>query len=507
MLNKFNRSFVKIIALLIAFASVFSFVGCKKYSNPDERLNYVLEESLVNELNASLDKSIKEIDSAKNDPEAVKVTIKPTLSSACLALLASSPVDLSIINDASIVLDTKMSKGIFEIGFGLNYKSSALISALVHLDTLAKKLFVTVPELFANSLMLDLNELEADDIVNVNGSGTASSVFSSLDLEARAEMLKTLKSLVNRYVDIVLKGFNGVTEEKVDLDIDGVESSVTRLTVKLTQKQVVDIFRELATTAKNDTELKDLLYDILGSGYTKEEFVADYEDELEDFIETPDSELVKDDSDAFELSVDVNKEDEIVGLILVAYDGNDTVFSFNCSSVKTKDAFALDLSVNADGMTFSLAGKGETVKGISNAEYVLSVDNEEYLVFEISDFDEKANEKGNPNYKGEITFGKALTKGEAAALGMFSLGFDVKTDDKAAEIKLDVNMNNAPFVSLNVTAETSDSATVTVPTNTVTDPMTFVAGMDLNGFVQKIEGSELPEEIKSLVKALISELE
>ena len=143
MFNKSHRSFVKVIALLIALASVFSFVGCKKYSNPDERLNYVIEKSLVNELNASLDKSIKEFDSAKNDSEAVKVTIKPTLSSACLALLASSPVDLSIINDASIVLDTKTSKGVFEMGLGLNYKSSALISAVAHLDTLAKKLFVS----------------------------------------------------------------------------------------------------------------------------------------------------------------------------------------------------------------------------------------------------------------------------------------------------------------------------------------------------------------------------
>lgn len=507
MFYKSHRSFVKVIALLIAFASVFSFVGCKKYSNPDERLNYVIEESLVNELNASLDKSIKEIDSAKADSSAVKVTIKPTLSSACLALLAASPVDLSIINDASIVLDTKMSKGIFEMGLGLNYKSSALISAVAHLDTLANKLFVTVPELFANSLMLDLNELEANDIVNVNGSGTASSAFSSLDLEARAEMLKTVKSLVNRYVDIVLKGFSGVTEEKVDLDIDGVKASVTRLTVKLTQKQVVDICRELATTAKNDTELKDLLYNILGSGYTKEEFVEDYEDELEDFIETPDSELVKDDSNALVLTLDVNKDDEIVGISLTALEGEDPVFGLNYASVKTKDAFALDLSVNSDGMTFSLAGKGETVKGISNAEYVLSIDKEEYLVFEISDFDEKANEKGNPNFKGEMTFGKALTKGETAALGMFSFGFEVKSDDKTCELQLDVNMNNAPFVSINMLAEISDNATVTVPTNTVTDPMTFVAGMDLNGFVQKIEGSELPEEIKSLVKALISELE
>ena len=507
MFNRFRSAFFKVIALVLVAAFVFSFVGCKKYSDPDERLTYVIEENLIDEINDALDKSLKEFDTAKKDSSAVKLSIKPTLSSACLALLASAPVDLSVINDAEIVLDTKVSKGMYELGLGLNYKTNALISAIAYVDTVAQKIFVSVPDLFEKSLELDLNELAGEDLVQINGSGSASSSLTSLDLEASEELLKTVKSILNRYLDVILSSLKGVTEEKVELEVEGVRSSATRLTLKLTQKQIVDIARELARTAKNDTELKDFIFENADlSDYTKEEFIAEMDESLDEFINTPDSELVVDDGVALELSLDVNSDDEIIGLVINAFDGDDPVLTLSFASVKTKDAFAVDFSTVIDGEAVSLTGKGETVKGISNGEFVLSIDNEEYIIFTVTDFDENANKKGYPNLKGELSFGKGLTKGEGAAIGMFSFGFEIKSTEKTADLLLNVNMNNAPFVSLDISAETDNKATVTLPTDTVSDPMTFVSGMDINGFAQKIKNSELPEDIKALFDALLSEL-
>jgi hypothetical protein len=401
--------------------------------------------------------------------------------------------------------------------FDLKLDGEKVTSVELILDSESMELYFRIPDFNDEYLTLSLPDLYADlyadlyddggemaQMMSVYGSllfgDGMSEIFDGFDLDA-----EEVEDLLVKYLTIALQSIETVTMDDYNLTVGGVTQSVTRLTVKVTQGDLLRMLRAVLTEMKQDETMNDLFrsgmesIQDLASAFGEElsfgmgSFALDLStliDMLLVQIPDPEANFEGKNDVLFTLYDYVDDDDAIVGRRFVV-DGEDFFFG----SVKNGNDEAF--SVSFSGKDF-LLGKGTVQDGLFTGKIsAFGEAGEELFSVAVENF--LSDETGT---KGTLTFSlPSEVEGDgmnSAALGMLSqLSFVVQIDEyteEKASVKLSLNAGTLSLVSVTSSGELTDPKPVTEPS----DAYDLTDEEDLYAWIMKTDLEEVLELVEDL---------
>ena len=285
---------------------------------------------------------------------------------------------------------------------------------------------------------------------------------------------KELNELLKKYLKIAVDNIDNVSKTDEVAKLDGFEQKLTVLEFKLTQKNAMEIVKAIFTELKADEDVKRYINDIEsavkeigGAEAGNIELYKNFSDYITQSLEYLNSNTEFDGETALFTWKDyVDSSHQIVGRTfgtegqeLLSYltvsQGNDRAFELKSSGV-------------------SLSGKGTEKNDILNGSYVLKFNGSDLGELKVADFDKKKLEDGylngsftlTPNLKNlAAVTGEDSMENIGLAIVNVALRIDVKSGKNDNELTLDILTGDKVFAGIDLSADTKDSASVTMPSD------------------------------------------
>jgi hypothetical protein len=302
-------------------------------------------------------------------------------------------------------------------------------------------------------------------------------------------------------LEIALKEVDDVKKNSKKISIDGVSQKLTTLKIGLSEETVLKMALAVMEEAKDDKDLKKALLPLLD--YLAEEMDMDEDgDELYEMMQ----EAIDEGAEAMDDLVDDADDEEIVTITDYVNNNHEVVGRtievagqeyFTYVTVRKGNKVASKIEVYGQEV---LAGSGTEKKGILNAEYSVTIEEETLVNITVEDFNTDLLEK-DMIINGTFTLRPTAKLYEMANLDS-SISSVINTVDPALQIVCDgskekstaaINLlsGNKVFVGISLDSSSEEPSNVKVPTNTTTDTNAWASNMDL-GMLSGVLGDLLP---------------
>lgn len=388
-----------------------------------------------------------------------------------------------------VIAASSKDKAYGKVGFGLN--NVDLITAEVLVDILEEELLVRIPELSDAFIRqtLDLEELGAN--FDLDSIGVDYTKFETVKPE-------DVIALVQRYMNIVVDNVSNVELEKNQkVELGDITFECNIITVKLTNKDAVNIAKAVLAKAKDDAFIISLLPSL---GLSKE----DYQKAIDEALGQLNLEFVAGDDSILEMYVYVDKLGNIIGREVTILDEKETIGSFGyyCVNDKEEDKFQFYISDEDDNTILDVNGtsakKGDLTSGEIGIDIYTPYD-ESFYNFEVKFQDVKSETKNGRLFQ----YGKYTLSAPLMFPGAVEISFDV--DGNAQKSNLSVIMGTSKLVSLDVSTEILEGFDIpSVGSATIYDSDNieeYAMTLDIYGFIEDISNklgvdlSELMDEL------------
>ncbi len=393
---------------------------------------------------------------------------------------------------------------------------SDLISANFVADLAEGEAYAQFPELNDKYIGADISDY-VDQI--------SDALKQSEELMALYPKKKTVESIMNRYMDIVVESIDedAVNEKSDEISVGEIEQKCTCLTIRMKAKDIVQVAEAVLTEAKNDKELLDVLvaYCEATYGMEEDEIRENYEETIDSALE--DLEAAKDkESDAeLKMKVWVNNKGEVVGREIEIDDGELAILYQ--MPMKGKN-FEYELVLTEDGEdVFELTGagtkSGSTLSGdfeVEVVEYDTKLSMAEISVKKLDT--EKAMQgliNGTFTIKPTSSLYYQLNLGEVYPLiSDYAIECTMKSAKSEVEYSFAVLDTEERFATLTMYSKRGAGKSASLPKKGILIEegdeealQEWVDGIDLDKFLKKIKKSALPEELIEVIEETFEELE
>ena len=313
------------------------------------------------------------------------------------------------------------------------------------------------------------------------------------------------------------------------MELDGLKQEATALTVKVTQKDLVNMAIAILEEARNDQDLKtvvdnygdymnemDASYaDLYGYTHVTVDYYAVFTEGVEDAIEELKDTLEDcEDGNYIKLTTYVDSADQVIGrTIKVASDG-EVQETVSYLTVTEGNTFSFKASV----AEMEITGDGTIKSDILDAEYSICFDDTEYLVLEFISFDQAKLAQGylSGTVRIEPTaklMDEMFGDSGMAMLADLVLEVTLETSDTTATIDLDVLANDTLLVGLTLDTKTSNGGDIKKPSSRDTvdamdedEVMEWVQNMDFDTLLQNLEDAGVPSEYVDAIETMIDSM-
>ena len=524
------------VAAVLLVAMLTGVCACTALQTPEQTLKSAYKKN-IDEFIDNLDSLYENtggIDLSSMQNMTMELDIGVELSDVLLNLLNSaSETELSWewLNDTTIHLSETTSGDKINMDIALGFKDKQLISANAIMDMAAGDIFLAIPLLTAKYL-----KISTEDMSDV----TLPDMTQGADLSKILPEQKVLEDLIYKYFDLIMQSVAEV--EKVDATITagGVSQKCSALEFTLTQRQVADLIINVLTEAKQDNDLKNIIYSAVEyilsmqddmqsltmdveAPYSADEAYAEFVDGCNDAIESlnesiADGEIT--DETMVSISNFVNSKTDIIG-IDATFTADDESFHIFIGTAENDgnvgiQLFAEDISGKK---LFEFVGKSTEVKDVLSGSYELLIDGESMLFIDLENM--QTTKEGYAN--GSITLSPssglialiqdALGMDDAAsvagvALSSMSLKFDLEqVDEKQIKTTIHVMSGRSDYIAITLDATISEAADVVIPTDFTESADDWAAEFDFNALLTQVQDSELPDFIVELVQLYVMMLQ
>ena len=296
--------------------------------------------------------------------------------------------------------------------------NTTILTAVLQLDMKAGMFYLTVPEITDRYIGMNLGE-EFGDLYEETMDDLAIFTGKYEKMLAMLPSEEDLTECADRYFDVIMGQVDDVKKEKAKLKISGIEQSCTALVIDLDKDQLVKILEAVLKEAKDDKLIKDLMMDsfeamgLEADEFDPEEAYESFQEEIDDMIDDLDYIGVE----HFTMNTYVDNDGNVIGRrITVEENEEEVVFFFANVTKGSENGFEFSVQQD-DEVMFSVTGNGETKNDKYSGKYELEVEGQNYVKFEIEDYDLAEEKKGN--LVGSFTF---------------KLGKDVDLNDLVGEL-------------------------------------------------------------------------
>lgn len=417
--------------------------------------------------------------------DAKSANIKLEISDTAKSLLSLTGADFSGFENLELDVVSGREKEEYSNQIKIRGNDNDLITMNTYMDTKGKKAYYQIPEFSESYLDVSamFNEKETvesgeDDILgdSMNGisAGTNSGVvmsplFPTYDYDKIFIETKDLKSIYERYTDILIKSAKNVKKSEVSCKAEDVTQKADNYKVTMNGKEVVSLTEELLKKLKEDKEIKKFIEGIDKTAYEK------FTEDIEEVLGGINSEIKEDD---FKVSLEtfVSSDDKIFGRTLVIEDAGEKILVIKAVCPQDGDKFGYELSIT-DGEHkeyANLHGKGTLKNGVMNGEFVLGLDDslnitgneavslEKLLIIGFEDYDLSKWDKGEA--KGTVTYSTEAL----AALANYSLQIEAEGSAKESKGTIKVMAGKDALVTIYVTSKSDTKPVSTKPSESAT---------------------------------------
>ena len=520
------------VAAFLLVAMLTGVCACTALQTPEQTLKSAYKNN-IDEFVDNLDmfyENSDEINLSSIQSMTTQLDISVELSDMLLTLLNSmteSEMSWEWLNDASIHLSETMNDNKMNMDVALGFKEKQLISANAVMDMAAGDVFVAIPLLTAKYLKISAEDMSDVSLPDMNQGADLSKILPEQ---------KVLEDLIYKYFDLIMQSITEV--EKVDATITagGISQKCSALEFTLTQRQVADLIINVLTEAKQDNDLKNIIYSaaeyILSMQgdmqsmtvdgevpYSADEAYAEFVDGCNDAIENLNESIASGEvTDEIMVSISnfVGSGTDIIGLDAKLTADEDSLHVF-IGTAENGDDVGIQLYAEdyIGTKLFEFVGKSSEIKDVLSGSYELLIEGESMLFIDLENM--QTSKKGYAS--GSITLspssglitliqdemGMDSTSSVAGvALSAMSLKLDFEqTGDESIKTVIHVLSGRSDYIAITLDATVSEPEDVVIPTDFTEDEDAWAAEFDYSALLAQVENSGLPSHIVELIQLYV----
>ena len=506
---------VVVIALVALFWGNISRFIARNFGDPTDYLVMVEKKNAEDALDGTLELYSTSLAQLKKMGKvATEANVSLELGDATIALLETAleqqglGIDMNWLEQVNVSALANVYDGDYALDMDIGINGKKLATAKVILDTDAGEVYLAVPELNETYLMGSLEDfdVDAEEVQAMLGEGTA---LMQTVLNALPEAEK-LDKLADTYLDLVLGQLKDVEKQTKTVKVGGVEQELLVLTVKLSQRDLLEIADVVLKYAKTDRELLAILDDMsdmansMPDAYQSVDLRAQFLEEVEYMLQDMDEMKADVETEPFlTLDVYVDNDDVIVGRTLTIEEyGDQQQIYYICATKGDKFAFEADLS----GM--SVKGSGTKKNDIITGQFVCVADGMELMTVELNGF--------GTNKDGKLG-GTIRLIPDAAMLEEFGMDSSITSlvgGNLAVEVQLQdggarfaVQAGGDTLLALAASYAERESSAISLPGDavSVTDydaAEEWIAGLSFDQIIGNMKNAGVSEELVSTAEML-----
>ena len=494
-LKKLLRTILSVVmAAALVFGSVAMLAGCKGADNngdSNDKNNAAQYEGLEkeeylqklgeNNLGAVID-SVGEVyggilgglgeSNAMDQTGGAKVNMTLTVGDPLMDLLeqaifaGEAPVDISFLQEINLDMDVGMKDQMQAIQMALGLKGQHIITANLLMNMADSVMHIGLPELNDQWLKLEAGETVPGAITD-----GASSTAMLAELAKALPDAEVLTKVLDRYLALVLAELDNVDQSTEKLELYGLEQECTVLTLKIYEKDAMDIAKAVLKAAKDDGDLKKIIEDVAkaveemaGQDIGAEDAYTDFKEAVTDLLADLEEETEFDTESFIQLDTYVDKNHNVIGmkLSMPGYGDRGMVYYY---SVTEGEKFAVEFAIPNDTQNsgeddFKFGGTGTKKDGKTSGTYTVSVEDMEILTVKVEDLTE---ETGTITLTPDKDVISGIVGGEVEMLADLSLQIKLTGDG----FELNVLGDNQLLLGIALKAAESNGPALSEPSNAV----------------------------------------
>ncbi len=389
----------------------------------------------------------------------------------------------------------------------LKLNSQKLATVNLVLDREEEQVFLQIPDVSKDYMSMDLDDLLWDLRYSLGYS--AYNLFSTLltgmdeeDEEQAKALMAALptrdqaEKLVNKYLQIAVNSIQDVEKGRDTLTAGDVTAEYTTLKVVINAKTAAKIAENVLTELKKDKDVEKYIKNIAKALEADEDLYDEFLEELDEILE--DVEDIKDYSgkEKITMTLYIDGKGNIRGREIRTNFYPNIKFLY-ATPIKGGN-MGIEISLKQDGDSlFSLTGSGKLSGATLSADTVLKIQGVAAAEIKLEKADGARLKKGE--FKGIVTLKPSadlvneLDLGSAAGrvVKKISLTLDLDTNDGSSKMKLSVNYEDSPLVTLSADGKTGSGKKV----DGVKD------ALDADDWAEELDTKKLKDLIKTLKKA------
>lgn len=533
--KKVPIALISVIVLLVAaVAAVICFYGplsnfMKRTFMSSEKYYQSIElasvDKMVDDLTENYGKLV--VDKVKSDDQNVTADFEIALGKKGKSLLdtasALTPADLTWIESLGFKMDANKKKDIAGVlaGVTLNGTEIAQVDAIVNLEDYVT--YLGLPTFASKYIFLNLPEMSGDSVEEITAEFEELSgmIESILPTESEA------KTLLKRYLSILVKNSNNVEKEKgYVIKADGVEQKVMELVVTYDVETIKATYAEMAETVKDDKELLAVLTRIADAAKSEGRDLNP-QDGIDEIVESlTEAQNKINDIAEIKMSVYVDNKGNVVGRsVKVGPDSTAVVVEYLAARDGSDYGYSATVSVNGAVMAeFSASGtlSGEKLTG----KYSLDMTGATLLTGDIEKFDLASAKEGYPNgyFNVKVGSGVLTAAGLAGAdssastalsiLQNYALGFDFDCSKNKAKVVISVEAGKDDLLTLTSTVSTGNAKSISLPKekdvvaiNDINGLQQYVGELNFKEFLGNLKKAGVPQEYVDMIESQLDKLD
>ena len=264
---------IGVAVVIIAIAVAFPFIknSVEKAVTPDDVYFKNAERAAVEDIVDVVAEALDQYDGitpestkeALSDHESSQadMDVSLDLSDTIVKYLCdSSRMDLSFLKNIDLGCGFSVKDDLMGLRLALGLENRQILSANGVIDTKDLNAYVTVPELNSTAMKLDLEKLTGEDISGALDSVDEDALINeALSIYGAFPDGKTVKSIVMRYLDLLLSHVKTVEKSNKTVTAGNVSKEYTAYTTVLTPDELEVLCTALLTELKDDDELWNML--------------------------------------------------------------------------------------------------------------------------------------------------------------------------------------------------------------------------------------------------------
>lgn len=497
---------VALVMLFINFGALKNwFVGI--FTTPEELMVNVYKATA----NAVLEPVLQEYDENLSDgnqdslSSRAQILVKPgqqILNTLAYAVYGGEG-DMSWLSeirlDVDFAIKNKLQKNVLGLGLG----EHDILSLELITDSENKKQYLAIPELSDQAVLMDMSqtpELQSADMAKL---------YDALPSG------QTIKQIFDRYLDILLHGCSNVEKYTQEVTLGEITQKLTVLEAMTDEADLIEVTVKLLEQAKQDQDIKEVLealdpwyqdmlkqsmdsyYDSVDADSSQtlyEEFIAEADAMLADLQE----QLKNTDPDN-QMTVYTYLDDRyhIVGIKLEATDMEETVSGMAlCQDGQTSVQIIMGDTI--------LTGSGQIDESVGGS-FELFAGEDKMLDIKLENVTESAGTvylEPSAILMTELAEQMGVDNSDVGMMGMADVVLRVcyEETEESSKSSVTVLSNDVSVLELIITGEMTQQQEITLPVNAVDlneeeAAYNWLAGLNVEGVIQKIADAGVPEEL------------